>query len=186
MKEIISQPWPWYIAGPLIGLMVPLLLLIGNKKFGISSSMRHLCAACIPAKLSFFKYDWRKYTWNLVFVVGVILGGTIGSSALKDPNPINLSQETKMDLAELGITDYSGYIPKQVMSIATYQNPSFWIFLVVGGLLVGFGTRYANGCTSGHSITGISMLHWTSLVATIFFFIGGLIASHFLLPILLK
>lgn len=186
MKELLSNPWPWYIAGPLIGLMVPLLLLIGNKKFGISSSMRHVCAACIPAKISFFKYDWRKYIWNLVFVIGVILGGSLGASLLHDKAPIQISQETKSDLKELGINNFEGYIPQEIMSFDNTANSSFWICLVVGGLLVGFGTRYANGCTSGHSITGLSMLHWTSLLATIFFFIGGLIATHFLLPLILK
>src|SRR5690606_31044476 len=73
MMDLIRQPWPWYIAGPLIGLTVPLLLLIGNKSFGISSSLRHVCAACVPAKIPFFSYDWKKEVWNLFFAGGIIL-----------------------------------------------------------------------------------------------------------------
>ena len=73
--EWIKQPWPWYVAGPVIGLTVPTLLIIGNKSFGISSSLRHLCAACIPANIKFFKYDWKKEAWNLFFIGGVVIGG---------------------------------------------------------------------------------------------------------------
>ncbi len=186
MIEFLSQPWPWYVSGPLIGLMVPLLLLTGNKHFGISSSMRHICAACIPANISFFKYNWRKHIWNLLFVAGVTLGGTLGATVFHDKNDIAISEETKADLAELGITDFSGYVPKQIMDSSQFSNWQPWIFLVLGGFLVGFGTRYANGCTSGHSITGISMLQWNSMVATFFFFAGGLLITHFVYPLLLK
>jgi len=72
--EWLIQPWPWYVAGPLIGLIVPLLLLIGNRRFGISSSLRHACAA-LGSRLPFFQYNWRAESWNLAFVLGIVLGG---------------------------------------------------------------------------------------------------------------
>jgi uncharacterized membrane protein YedE/YeeE len=58
--------------------------------------------------------------------------------------------------------------------------------IVVGGFLVGFGTRYAGGCTSGHAIMGLSNLQWPSLVATISFMVGGFIMANLILPFILK
>ena len=80
--EFIIKPWPWFIAGPLIGLTVPILLILGNKSFGISSSLRHFCAACIPSKLPFFDYEWKKEVWNLFFVTGIFIGGIIAANFL--------------------------------------------------------------------------------------------------------
>jgi uncharacterized membrane protein YedE/YeeE len=88
MLQLIQQPWPWYIAGPLIGLTVPALLIMGNKNFGISSSLRHVCAACIPAGIDYFKYDWKKEVWNLVFVLGIIIGGFVAAHFIANPNEI--------------------------------------------------------------------------------------------------
>lgn len=185
MREILSEPWPWYISGPLIGLFVPLLLLIGNKPFGVSSSLRHFCAMCVPAKIPFFRYDWKKHVWNMLFVLGVFFGGTVGATLLEDEQPIQLSEATKSDLTSLGITNFEGYAPIQVFSFDNLTNASGLIFIVLGGFLVGFGTRYADGCTSGHSIFGLATLSWVSLVATVCFFIGGLLVTHLLMPYLL-
>lgn len=184
--NILTQPWPWYISGPLIGLMVPALLILGNKTFGISSSLRHICAACIPGKTEFFKYDWKAESWNLIFALGIILGGFIGGYLLQDPNPVHISSATIADLHSIGINDQSGLIPQEIFNFQSLFTLRGFILMVVGGFFVGFGTRYANGCTSGHSIMGLSNLQWSSLVATIFFFVGGLIMTWFILPWIMK
>lgn len=186
MLEIIKEPWPWYIAGPLIGLTVPTLLILGNKSFGISSSLRHVCAACIPANLSFFKYDWKKESWNLLFVLGILLGGIITSHFLINPGEILVNLKLKAELATYGITDYSNLVPTQLMNFKSLLTLKGFILIVVGGFLVGFGTRYAGGCTSGHSIMGISNLQWPSLVATICFMAGGFLMANVILPIILS
>lgn len=177
----ISQPWPWYIAGPLIGLTVPILLLIGNKSFGISSSLRHACAACIPAGIPFFTYNWRKEMWNVVFVIGILIGGFVATTFFANPADIVVAPSTQADLAALGITDYSSLLPAEIFNWENLFTGKGLLFFVVGGFLVGFGTRYAGGCTSGHAIMGISSLQWPSLVATIFFMLGGFVMTHFLL-----
>ncbi|MDP4216709.1 MAG: YeeE/YedE thiosulfate transporter family protein [Bacteroidota bacterium] len=162
MLKFIRQPWPWYVAGPLIGLIVPALLLAGNKSFGISSSLRQICAACFPAEISFFKYDWKKQKWNLFFVAGIVIGGFIATSFLSDR------------FVEL--------LPSDIFNVGALMTLRGFLFIAVGGFLVGFGTRYAGGCTSGHSIMGISNLQWPSFLATCCFMIGGLVMTWFISP----
>jgi len=184
MLELLTKPWPWYVSGPLIGLMVPILLILGNKSFGISSSLRHFCAACIPTKVKFFDYNWKAEAWNLVFVFGVMIGGFIAGVLLKNPEPVQISENTIKDLQGYGITDFSNLYPTEIFNFQNLLSVNGFLFMIVGGFLVGFGTRYANGCTSGHSIMGLSNLQFSSLVATICFFAGGLIMSWFIIPLL--
>ncbi|MDQ6480917.1 YeeE/YedE thiosulfate transporter family protein [Dyadobacter sp. LHD-138] len=184
--ELLHKPWPWYIAGPIIGFTVPVLLLLGNKSFGISSSLRHICAAVIPANISFFKYDWRKEAWNLFFVAGITIGGFIATYLLTNPDSLIIADATKYSLTQLGITDFSGLMPKDLFSVDNIFSLKGLIFFVLGGFLVGFGTRYAGGCTSGHAIMGLSNLQWPSLIATIFFMVGGFFSTWVLLPWLLQ
>jgi len=186
MFDFISQPWPWYVAGPLIGLTVPALLLLGNKSFGVSSSLRHICAACIPANISFFKYDWKKEAWNLFFVAGILVGGFIAAQFLTNPNPIQVNSKLATELASYGVDDYSQLVPVQLMNWTSLFTLKGFLLMVIGGFLVGFGTRYAGGCTSGHAIMGLSNLQWPSLVATICFMVGGFIMANLLLPIILS
>ncbi|MCW3161633.1 YeeE/YedE family protein [Chryseobacterium oryctis] len=186
MLDIIKEPWPWYIAGPLIGLTVPILLILGNKSFGISSSLRHICASCIPANISFFKYDWKKEIWNLLFVLGIFIGGLVTAQYLINPGEININPQLKTELATYGITDYSNLVPAQLMNFESLFTLKGFFIMIVGGFLVGFGTRYAGGCTSGHSIMGLANLQWPSLVATICFMIGGFLMANFILPIILS
>lgn len=187
MLQFITQPWPWYVAGPLIGLTMPTLLILGNKAFGISSSLRHICAACLPANLPFFTYDWRKEAWNLWFVGGVAVGGFIGSTLLSNSAPLGIAPDTVRDLQALGIQDFtSGLLPTDLFSWDNLLTIKGLIFLVFGGFLVGFGTRYAGGCTSGHAIMGLSNLQWPSLVATISFMVGGFAMTHTGLPLLMR
>ena len=158
--ERILEPWPWYVVGPAIGLMVPALLLFAGKTWGISGSFRDFAAMCAPrTKISYLNYDWRKNAWKIFLAGGVVLGGFIGNHLLSyEPVP---------------------FLPEM------YYSATGVIVLVIGGLLVGFGTRYADGCTSGHSIMGMSSLQVTSLIATICFFIGGLIMTWLIMPLFL-
>ncbi|WKN31162.1 YeeE/YedE thiosulfate transporter family protein [Porifericola rhodea] len=184
--EWISQPWPWYVAGPLIGLTVPILLIIGNKSFGISSSLRHVCAACVPAKIPFFSYNWKKEMWNMMFVLGIVIGGFIASFLLANPHAIVVAEATQADLAALGITEYKNLLPSEIFSWENLFTAKGLVFFVIGGFMVGFGTRYAGGCTSGHAIMGISNLQWPSVVATAFFMIGGFVMTHLLMPLIMQ
>lgn len=186
MLEFLKQPWTWYVAGPLIGLTVPLLLIIGNKSFGISSSLRHICASCMPANIPFFKYDWKKEAWNLFFVFGIFLGGVIAINLLSNPNPVEVNPKLAEELAGYGITNYSNLIPEDIINWQSLFTLKGFLLMVVGGFLVGFGTRYAGGCTSGHAIMGLSNLQLPSLIATICFMIGGFIMANLILPIILS
>ncbi len=184
MTDLLSRPWPWYVAGPLIGLMVPLLLKLGGKPFGISSSLRHLCAACLPGNIPFFQYDWRRESWLLVLAGGILLGGILGGTVFANPEPIKLSAAALADLERFGITT-GGLHPDTLFNFAALGTLRGFILIVVGGFLVGFGTRYAGGCTSGHAIMGMANLQWPSLVATCSFFAGGLLVAWFVLPAVL-
>ena len=186
MLEWIKQPWPWYVAGPLIGLTVPLLLILGNRTFGISSSLRHICAACLPANIPFFKYDWKKESWNLFFVAGVLVGGFIAFNYLSNNAPMEVNPKLAQEMAGYGITNYEGLIPKELFNWPALLTLKGFILMILGGFLVGFGTRYAGGCTSGHSIMGLSNLQWPSLIATCCFMAGGFIMANLILPIILK
>ena len=186
MLEIIKEPGAWYIAGPLIGLTVPTLLILGNKSFGISSSLRHICAACIPANINFFKYDWKKESWNLFFVFGIFFGGMIAAHFLMNGQDIIVNPKLKAELAGYGITNYSNLVPVELMNFENLVSLKGFFIMVVGGFLVGFGTRYAGGCTSGHAIMGLSNLQWPSLVANICFMVGGFLMANFIFPFILS
>lgn len=182
MPDLIREPWPWYVAGVLIGLTVPALLLLGNKSFGISSSLRHICAACLPAGIPFFQYNWRKEVWNLFFVAGVALGGVIATQVLSNPAPVRVAKPTTQALQELGIAVDGNLMPASIFSFNTLFTAKGLVFFVIGGFLIGFGTRYAGGCTSGHAIMGLSTLQWPSLVATCCFMAGGFAMVHVIFP----
>jgi uncharacterized protein len=186
MIEFFKQPWPWYVAGALVGLTVPTLLILGNKHFGISANLRHACAACFPANIKFFKYDWKKEIWNLFFVGGILIGAFLAAHFLSNPEPIIVNPKLVKELKNYGINDYSSYLPSEIFSFESLFTLRGLILLVGGGFLVGFGTRYAGGCTSGHSIMGLSNLQKPSLIATISFMAGGFIMANLLLPFLMK
>jgi len=186
MMQWIKQPWPWYVAGPLIGLMVPLLLVLGNKTFGISSSLRHICAAILPSGISFFNYNWKKEIWNLVLVAGIMAGAFVAVIFLSDNQPIKVNLNLVHELSGYGITNYDHLAPSDLFNWNNLLSVKGIIVMIAGGFLIGFGTRYAGGCTSGHSIMGLSNLQWPSLVATVFFMIGGFIMANLILPYILN
>lgn len=185
MLDIIQKPWPWYVAGVLIGLTVPALLLLGNKHFGISSSFRHICAICVPANIPFFKYDWKREIWNLFFVGGITVGA-LAVQWLGNPEPIQVAEKTVAELQALTITTDHELMPASIFSFRNLFSMKGLVFFVLGGFLVGFGTRYAGGCTSGHSIMGLSTLQWPSLVATCCFMAGGFAMVHLIFPWLMN
>ena len=181
---ISSGPWPWYVAGPAIGLFVPALLIAGNAVFGVSSSLRHMCAAVLPRNIEYLKYDWKRNgLWNLVFVLGILFGGFLAAH-FSGPQNVAISDATRLDLAKLGIHDFSGLAPRELFRWPALLSFRGFVLIVVGGFLVGFGTAYAGGCTSGHAISGLADLQPASLIAVVGFFAGGLIATYFILPLL--
>ena len=186
MLDWLQQPWPWYIAGPVIGLMVPILLLMGNKSLGISSSLRHICAACLPAKIPFFQYEWKKEIWNLFFVAGILIGGYIAATILASPAPLQVNEKLINSLQKYGITNYNTMVPADIFNWPALLTVKGFLLMIVGGFLVGFGTRYAGGCTSGHAIMGLSNLQWPSLVATCCFMAGGFIMANLIMPHILS
>ncbi|SMO65989.1 YeeE/YedE family protein [Solitalea koreensis] len=182
MLEIIRQPWPWYVSGTLIALIMALLLFFG-KSFGFSSNLRTICTACgAGKKVDFFDFDWKSQHWNLLFLVGSVMGGVISMLFLQTNEPLKLSAATIHDLKNLGII-FDGQInPKQVFSFDFLMSIKGITVLLGGGFLVGFGSRYAGGCTSGHAISGLSNFQTPSLLAVAGFFTGGLIMTHLLMP----
>lgn len=186
MIEFLKQPWAWYVAGPLIGLTVPVLLIIGNKSFGISSSLRHVCASCMPANIPFFKYDWKKEIWNLFFVFGIFLGGALAINLLSNPNPVKINPQLVQELTGYGITNFNNLVPQDIINWQSLFTLKGFLLIVIGGFLVGFGTRYAGGCTSGHAIMGLSNLQLPSLIATVCFMTGGFIMANLILPFILS
>lgn len=183
----LYQPWPWYVAGPLLGLFPAGLLLLGNKLFGVSSNLRHMCAAIAPARNSYFRYDWRRDGgWNLLFAFGILCGGVIAGTLFANPDPVAISDAARATLQGFGIEDFRGLAPRELFGWGTLTSPSGWVLIVGGGFLVGFGTAYAGGCTSGHGLSGVADLQIASVIALIAFFAGGIFGTFVLLPILLR
>lgn len=185
MMESLTHTWPWYVSGFLIGLVMIVLTWLG-KTFGMSSNLRTLCAIGGAGRWSsFFRYDHKAHFWNLVVVAGAMLGGYLAVHYLSDPSNVALNPETVRALSDLGIDAPEGKLaPNALFGNGIWDSPKLLAFLLAGGVLIGFGSRYAGGCTSGHAIQGLSNLQLPSLKAVIGFFVGGLVAVHFLLPLL--
>lgn len=187
MIEAITGPWPWWISGPLLGLMVPMLLLFANRHFGVSSSLRHICAAVLPVKKAkYFDYDWKASAWNIALVAGVIVGAAIAVLFLDGNAAPEVSTAANELFVSWGMSTPEALQPAELFAPESLGSPVVLFVLVAGGFLVGFGARYANGCTSGHAIMGLSLMSVGSLVAVVGFFIGGLIMAHLLLPWLMS
>lgn len=187
MMDILRQPWPWYVAGPLIGLVVPFVYWHGGRKWGVSQSLQHMCAAVLPRRIEYFTYDWwKRGAWSLAMAAGTVAGGFVGGRLLSSPDDVvAISASTRADLAALGIRDFSGMVPSDLFSLEAVLTPAGFVCVVVGGFLVGFGARYANGCTSGHAISGLANLQLSSLLAVVGFFVGGLLSAHVLVASIL-
>ncbi len=183
--EVIYGTWSWYISGLVIAIVMLLLIYFG-KSFGMSSNLRTLCTIGGAGKFSdFFRFDWKQQKWNLTVVAGVMIGGFIAQNYLSDGSGVNLNPKTVMELRQMGIDEPNGeLLPNTFVGKEVLENPKIIAILLIGGILVGFGTRYAGGCTSGHAISGLSNLQLPSLIAVIGFFIGGLVMSWIILPLI--
>ena len=183
--ETLLNPWPWYISGPLIAIVMALLLYFG-KTFGMSSNLETLCAIGGAGKISdLFKFKWKDQLWNLTVVFGAIIGGFIATHYLSNDSLIDLNPKTVVELQNMGFQNAgTSLLPSELFSLESLKSPKTLMILITGGILVGFGTRYAGGCISGHAITGLSSLQKPSLIAVIGFFIGGLIMTNLILPLI--
>lgn len=185
MLEFIQQPWTWWVSGALISAIMFLLIFFGQS-FGFSANLRTICSAAGGGKfVKFFDFNWRSQIWNLVFLIGAILGGFITHQFLSNGEPVQISENTINDLAQLGIETPTSAQPDELFSLEALFTLKGFLILAIGGLLVGFGSRYAGGCTSGHAISGLSDLQLPSLIAVIGFFAGGLLMTYVLLPLIL-
>jgi uncharacterized membrane protein YedE/YeeE len=183
--NVFFQTWPWYISGFLIG-MIMLSLIYFGKQFGMSSNLESLCSmAGLGKKISYFDFDWKTNKWNLMVVLGAMLGGFVAAHFMSDSTNVSINPLTIEQLAALGIDAPNGKLaPNVLFGNQIFESPKSMLLLLIGGILIGFGTRYAGGCTSGHAISGLSNLQLPSLKAVIGFFIGGLVMAHLILPLI--
>ncbi len=183
--DFILQPWPWYVAGPLIALIMFLLIFQG-RQFGMSSNLRTICTMCgADSKANFFDFNWRAQKWNLIVIVGAALGGFIAMNFLTANPAVDINPDTVANLKSLGFESSGGaYLPDELYSLEALTNWKSLTILIIGGFLIGFGARWAGGCTSGHAISGLSNLQLPSLIAVVGFFIGGLVMIHLLFPLI--
>lgn len=176
--EYWTQTMPWYVAGPLIALVMFLLIFMGHS-FGISANLRTACTILgLGSKIKFFDFDWKKQKWNLIFIGGAFVGGIF--SSIGGPTDHQISAKSIQTLREIGFSSEKVELLPSEFSLEEMTIGRFSM-LLLGGILIGFGARYGGGCTSGHAISGLSNLQLPSLIAVVGFFIGGLLMSHFLL-----
>ena len=183
--NILFQTWPWYVSGFLIAIIMLSLNYFG-KVFGMSSNLRSICSIAGAGKhVSFFNFDWKAQRWNLFVVLGAMMGGFVAVHYMSDVSNVSINPKTIEQLAHLGIEAPNGkLLPNALFGSDTFQSPKMMLLLIIGGVLIGFGSRFAGGCTSGHAIAGMSNLQVQSLKAVIGFFIGGLLMSHYIFPLL--
>jgi hypothetical protein len=183
--DFIFEPWPWFVGGPLIALCLVLFFYFG-KNFGTSSDFETLCTMAGAGKVAdYFKKDWKERDFGLLFITGLVIGGFIASNFLIPDQTVEMNPKSIQELTEIGFSNVGNqYFPDEIFSNEAVFSLKGFLILVISGLLIGFGTRYAGGCTSGHAITGLSSLQFPSLLAVIGFFIGGIIAVWFIIPML--
>lgn len=192
MYQLISEPWHWSFSGLVIALVM-FLLLYSGKQFGVSSSLRTVCSIAGAGKRhKFFDFDWKAQRWNLVFLMGAVIGGFIAYYLLPSSEPIQLSSATRAYLETSGLSQpgakagFSSFVPPELFAADQLLSARSIVTIVLGGFFIGFGSRWAGGCTSGHAISGLSNLQLPSLIAVIGFFIGGLAMHWLLLPFILN
>jgi uncharacterized membrane protein YedE/YeeE len=186
MIKLLSQPWPWWVSGPAIAFIMSILIFSG-KTFGFSANLSNICSMLGMGKqVPYFRFDWKKQRWNLWFLVGSVIGGFIAAHFFQSTMPLDLSPATITDLKKLNIPFDGNLEPSAIFNWNYLLSTKGLLLFLGGGFLIGFGTRYAGGCTSGHAISGLSNLQLPSLIAVIGFFIGGLLMTHILFPFIFK
>ena len=183
--DFLFHTWHWSITGFLIASIMLTLNYFG-KVFGMSSNLRTLCTMAGADKFAdFFKFDTKTHYWNLMVILGAMIGGFVAVHFMSDPSNVSINPKTIEQLAVLGIDAPNGKLaPDVLFGNSIFESPKSILILIIGGVLIGFGTRYAGGCTSGHAISGLSNLQLPSLKAVIGFFIGGLLMAHLILPLI--
>jgi uncharacterized protein len=182
----VRSPWPWYVSGPAIGLFVPLLLLLGNKQLGMTGALRATCAAIAPSDIDFFRYDWKKSGgWNIALAVGILIGAVLAVTMLGGGATPALSPRTRDAIAALGLASPAGLVPTELFSWRAMLTLRGAVSIIGGGFLVGFGSSYAGGCTSGHGVVGLATLQLASAIALIGIFAGGLLMTFVVFPLIL-
>jgi len=184
MESLLKGDWPWYFSGIFFGLIVPMLLIIGNKPFGISKSLRNIVCLIPQKRFSQLKHSVQPNNWRLYFIIGIVVGGYLAVEFLNGNTAIELSKSTINDLGEIGITNFDGLVPGELFNWEFLLSAKGLVIMILGGFLIGFGVRYANGCTSGHAIMGLSLFSLSSLIAVVGFFAGGLLMTHLLFPLI--
>lgn len=154
----------WAAAGAGIAAVTLTLLFVLNRRLGISTGFEDVCSLVLKAPYFRRERLLSARGWRLPFLAGLVLGGVISAVLGGGWSP---SWELGMLDQRLGL----GHAGKLI-----------WMF--VGGLFIGFGTRLAGGCTSGHGIFGLSNLEWPSLVSTISFMGGGVVTTHLIYRVL--
>lgn len=158
------EPWPWWLAGAAIAAITLLLLGVTNQRLGISTGFENLCALVLKTPYLQRPEIVGSHGWRLPFLAGLLLGGALSALAGGGWAP----------LWDLGMFDTRiGLGPAGKLA---------WMF--GGGVLIGFGTRLAGGCTSGHGIFGLANLERASLEATLAFMAAGIVTTQIVYRVL--
>lgn len=158
-------PWHWAIAGALIGLLTLTLLFVANRRLGISTGFENVCALVVKAPYFQRESLLRSNNWRLPLLAGLVVGGFLS--------------------AVIG----GGWEP--TWALGKFDAEIGWnaggkvIWMFGGGLLIGFGTRLAGGCTSGHGIFGMSNLELPSIVSTVSFMAAGIVTTNLIYRVIL-
>ena len=161
-EAVFVTPWPWWIAGPAIGLIVTLLAWLLGKPLGVSTGYGVACA--LGSRLSFFRAREYSERWRLALIVGLPLGGLLAAWLGGRLTPT-------LAFGQLDALTRGSVVAKAAL-------------LFVGGGLVGTGARWAGGCPSGHTIVGVAQGAGSSLVATLGFMLAGFMVFNALYLVL--
>jgi uncharacterized membrane protein YedE/YeeE len=159
-RSLFVELWPWWLGGIGVGLLVPLMYYFLNTALGVSSGYGNILKLLLPkTKLRWLNTDAYKnvFNWRFLFIAGMIIGGFLSAR----------TSNMALTTTQMGLfTERTGW-----------PLPLYLLWFLAGGILLGFGARLAHGCTSGHSIHGLATLQKSSLVATVFFLLFGVIGT---------
>jgi uncharacterized membrane protein YedE/YeeE len=157
-------PMHWAAAGAVIAAVTLTLLLVGNKRLGLSTGFEDICSLALPQAYFRRSAVLSGRSWRLPMLAGLVLGGFLSAATSGGWAPT----------WDLGIFD-------ERIGLG-HAGKLAWMF--AGGLFIGFGTRLAGGCTSGHGIFGVSNFERPSLLSTISFMAGGILTTQLVYHVL--